>query len=333
MKSGYILSEIAELLSAQVIGDPTLNITAIASLHNLKPHTISFSRKPGYPTWVSKVKNSAVIVREQDYVDCGIATIIYDNPYRAFAKISKLFKPRPQDSGIAASAIVAASAQISDSAYIGPYCIIAEGCVIGANTYIDAHCVIMQNSVIGKDCLLSPHVTIHPDSVLGTNVRIHASSVIGGDGFGFSETPEHTWEKIEHLGRVVIGDNVEIGAHTTIDRAALDETVIEEGVIIGNQVQIAHNVHIGAHTAITDCSGIAGSSKVGKYCRLAGMTAVIGHVEICDHVILMMGTIVTKSIKRPGAYAGNPAQDNKEYLKHMAIQRTLVKKESKDKAQ
>ncbi|KKK52337.1 hypothetical protein LCGC14_3105920, partial [marine sediment metagenome] len=221
-------------------------------------------------------------------------------------------------SGVHPSAVVAASAQIGGGTSIGPNAVLGEDVVIGANSRIGAGVSISDGTVIGDNCRISANVSIYHGVTIGSQVTIHSGAVIGADGFGFAHS-EGRWVKIYQLGGVVIGNRVEIGACTTIDRGALEDTVIEDGVILDNHVQIAHNVRIGENTAMAGCSGVSGSTVIGKNCIFAGQSGVVGHVTLCDGVHLTGGTIVTKSLTEPGSYSSGTAFSKSEDWRKNAV--------------
>ena len=230
--------------------------------------------------------------------------MICADPYLAYSMLSHLFdKSREKVGlGIHKSAVIAPTAMLSESVSIGPNVVIEEGAVIGNHVVIGANCVVGENTTIGDNSRLYAQVVLYSHVTLGARVTIHSGSVIGADGFGFANR-EGRWHKIAQLGGVTVGDDVDIGASTTIDRGALEDTVIGQGVIIDNQVQIAHNVRIGDHTAIAGCVGIAGSTTVGRYCTIAGAVGIAGHLTLCDHTHVTMQSQVTRSIKEPGSYS------------------------------
>jgi UDP-3-O-[3-hydroxymyristoyl] glucosamine N-acyltransferase len=249
----------------------------------------------------------------------ALPRIVCDNPYACYAKttslLNPLVKPLP---GIHPTAVVGEGARIAPSASIGPYAVLGEAVLIGAGAVVGAGCHIGDRVTIGDETRIYPNVVIYHDCHLGQRGIIHSGAVIGADGFGLANE-QGRWLKIQQIGRVLIGDDVEIGANTTIDRGALDDTVIEEGVKLDNQIQIAHNVHIGAHTAMAGCVGVAGSTRIGRHCTVAGSAMIIGHLEIADHVNISVGTLVTKSISEPGTYTSSiPCLPHREWLKNAA---------------
>ena len=321
----YKLSELAEQTNATIIGDSELMIDGTVGLDELSSRKIAFSNEAKNKP-PQGIQDAAVVSQHKDYNSNieGISVLLSDKPYLAFAYISQLFKQRPLAQGIHPNAIVHPTAKVGN-AHIGANSIVDENCRIEDDVYIGANCQILAGSIIKKNTYLVTNCTICKDSIIGERCIIHPGVVIGSDGFGFAETPDSKWVKIEQQGNVIIGDDVEIGANTTIDRATFESTIIEDGVKIDNQVMVAHNVTIGAHTAIAGCVGIAGSTKIGKYCKIAGQVGINGHIEICDKVTILGQAMVIKSISKPGVYAGAPCQDYNTAIKNMTLYRNLHK--------
>ncbi len=316
----FTLAKLSELTTTKVVGDSSCKIDNVSSLDNAKDGSIAFFANPKLKDLLKKTKASAVILSEEFLDLCPTHALISDNPYLAFAKVATLLNPVPErNSGIHPTAIISDSVVLGDNCYIGPYTIIEQDCVIGSNVNIGSNCVLYESCSVGENCRLVNHVTLCHKTILGKRVTIHPGAVIGSDGFGLANE-EGKWVKIPQLGRVQIGDDVEIGANTTIDRGSLGDTILEEGVKLDNQIQIAHNVKIGAHTAIAACVGIAGSTHIGKYCGIGGGAGIGGHLKIADHVTLGGMTRVTRSIKEAGAYvSGTPVQPYKKWLKSSAL--------------
>lgn len=318
------LAELAQKLGAVLTGDGSQVINAVQTLQDAQQGGISFLANPSYRSQLTSTKASAVIVSEKMAAEAPCATLVVANPYYAFALVTQMFDNRPQPSGqIHPSAVVAASAQIGANVTIAANAVVGEHCIIGDRTEIGAGTVVGDHSVLGSDCLLHANVTLYHDVVLGDNVRIHSGTVIGADGFGFAPNAGK-WEKIAQLGGVVIGNNVEIGANTCIDRGALGNTVVQDDVILDNQIQIAHNVELGEGTAIAACTGISGSTKVGKHCTIAGGVGMNGHIEITDGVHIAGMAMITGSITEPGAYAsGTSYMPYTEWRRNVARFRQL----------
>jgi len=299
----YSLSEIVAQLGGRVLGDAGVRISQIATLEKAQPDQISFLTNSKYRGQLASTRAGAVILGEADADATGLPRIISDNPYAYFARVSALLNPLPEAKpGIHPTAVIRAGAKIDATASIAATAVIGEGARIGAFSVIGAGCCIGANVVVGSHARLYPHVLIYHGCVIGDNLIAHSGTVIGSDGFGFA-LDAGRWIKIQQIGRVVIGNDVEIGANTTIDRGALDDTVIGDGVKLDNQIQIAHNVHIGAHTAIAGCVGIAGSTTIGRYCRIGGSAGILGHLQIADHVEIAAFTLIGKSIREAGSYA------------------------------
>jgi UDP-3-O-[3-hydroxymyristoyl] glucosamine N-acyltransferase len=237
--------------------------------------------------------------------------------------VELFFPPSPVRAGIHASAVIEAGAVVHPTAEVGPGCHVAEGAVIGERVVLGSGCAIGAGSRIGDDSRLYPRVTVYHDCEIGRRAIVHSGAVIGADGFGMA--PEQgRWRKIPQLGRVVIGDDVEVGANTTIDRGALDDTLIEEGVKLDNQIQIGHNVRVGAHSALAGCVGVAGSARIGRRCTIGGGAVILGHLELADDVHVSAASVVTRSLRQPGHYAGvYPLQSNDAWARNAARLRNL----------
>lgn len=303
MTVSYRLSEIAARLGGRVLGDAEVRITQIATLEYAKSGQISFLTNSKYRAQLASTQAEAVILSEADADATELPRIISNNPYAYFARVSALLNPLPEVvPGVHPAAVIGAGAQIDATASIAATAVIGEGATIGAHSVIGEGCSIGANVVIGSHARLYPRVVIYHDCVIGDNLIVHSGAVIGSDGFGIA-MDDGRWLKIPQIGRVVIGNDVEIGANTTIDRGALNDTVIEDGVKLDNQIQIAHNVRIGAHTAIAGCAGVAGSAVIGKYCLIGGAARILGHLQLADHVEVAAHTLVGKSIREAGSYA------------------------------
>jgi len=317
----FTLSAIAAHIGAQLESpNPDLAqsvVIGIAGLHDATPSHVSFFTNRAYRKALQNTRAVAVILSPRDQTLSPVPMLIMDNPYLGYAKVAELFKDAPPfQSGIHPSAIIHPSAQVADSARIDPHVVIDENTQIADFVHLSTGCVIGKNVVIQENSRLHPNVTLYDDVRIGKRAIIHAGVVIGADGFGLAHSAEG-WVKIPQLGGVEIGDDVEIGANTTIDRGALGNTVIGNGVKLDNQIQIAHNVHIGDHTAMAGCSGIAGSTKVGKHCMIGGGVGISGHLEIVDYVHITGASAVVQSIKEAGIYSsGTPLQLNQEWHKN-----------------
>ncbi|HDY82035.1 MAG TPA: UDP-3-O-(3-hydroxymyristoyl)glucosamine N-acyltransferase [Halieaceae bacterium] len=303
----YCLGELADQLDLKFSGDASREITGLATLETAGPADMAFMDSVKYLSQLARTRAAAVILAPEFVDQCPVDCLISASPYLAFARASNLFdRSPPPPPGVHSSAVVAADAQVHASASVGPNAVIEAGAVLAAGASVGANVYLGHNSRLGAATRVFPSAVIYHDVHVGEGCVIHSQSVLGADGFGFAPGPAG-WEKICQLGGVRIGDRVEIGACTTVDRGALDHTVIEDGVIIDNQVQIAHNCRIGKNTAIAGCTGLAGSTTIGANCTLAGGVGVVGHVEICDNVHVTGMTMVTRSITQPGSYSsGTP---------------------------
>ena len=311
--------ELAERFALSVHGDGSAIVRGVATLASAGNGQLAFLANPRYRNQLAASQASIVVLREEDAPSAPHTALIAKDPYTTFAKIAALFESQPaREAGIHPSAVIDPRANISASAHLGPFV------VVGANSHIGEGCVIGPGCVIGEDCEigagseLGARVTLVTRVRLGQRVRIHPGAVLGADGFGLAMDAGR-WIKVPQLGGVVIGDDCEIGANTTIDRGALGDTVLEEDVRLDNQIQIGHNVHIGAHTAMAGCSAAAGSARIGRYCLIGGAAGVLGHLEICDKVTITAMSLVTHSIREPGEYSsGTPLTDNRTWRKNAA---------------
>ena len=317
---GVSLAELAEQVGGRVLGDAAVLIRQVATLEQAGAGQISFLANKKYRAQLEATQAAAVIVSEDDADACILPRLVCVNPYAAFARISAWLNPLPAvEAGIHPSAVVDTSAEIAPGVQIGAQAVIGAGVKIGANSVVMAGCVIGDGVTLGADCRLYPRVVVYHDCVIGDRLIAHSGAVIGADGFGLAWEAGR-WLKIPQIGRVVIGDDVEIGANTTIDRGALDDTVIGFDVKLDNQIQVAHNVRIGDHTAIAGCVGIAGSTTIGKYCRIGGSAGIIGHLEIADNVEISAFSLVSKSIAEAGSYTGIFPLSRKEDWRKTAAQ-------------
>jgi UDP-3-O-[3-hydroxymyristoyl] glucosamine N-acyltransferase len=317
----YLLSELAAIFSVPLAGDGGGRITGVADLKSATPGRISFLSNPQYKPLLAATRAGAVILKQQDAAACPVPALISDNPYALYAKISALLHPDEDmqtTPGIHASAVVAESAQIDSTAVIGPLVVVGEQARVGARSFIGPGSVLGKRVVVGADSKLTANVTVYHDCQLGSRVIVHAAAVIGSDGFGFAHD-QGAWVKIPQLGAVIIGDDVEIGAGVAIDRGALNDTVIENGVKLDNQIHIAHNVKIGAHTAMAAQSGVAGSTQIGRHCAIGGAVGILGHLKIADGTRLHGFATVSQSIVQSGEYAsGTPLEPVSQWRRNWA---------------
>jgi UDP-3-O-[3-hydroxymyristoyl] glucosamine N-acyltransferase len=298
------LGELATRFGCELIGDPDIEISDVASLPNATSTSLSFLSNPSYKTQLPSTKAAAVILRPADADDCPVAAVLHDDPYACYARMASLVHPLPSfASGTHASAVVDAGATVASSAHLGPNVVVGERAAIGENVYVGPGTVIGPDCVVDDDCRLLANVTLVRAVRIGKRGIIHPGAVLGADGFGNAMTPEG-WVKVPQVGGVVVGDDVEIGANTTVDCGAIGDTVIGDGVRIDNLCMIAHNVRVGAHTAMAAQTGISGSTTIGERCMFAGNTGCVGHITICDDVVVLGKAMVTKDITEPGAYSG-----------------------------
>jgi len=306
------LGQITESLGGRLIGDPDLLIKKLSPLDTAQADALSFLSNPKYQLQLGTTQAGCVIVSPAvaDAVDARMALIVADNPYHYFARLTQLWRQHMHVSDVPLihpSAVIHPQAHVDVTARIGPLCVIERGARIGASTWLKSGVTVGEDCHIGERCI------------------VHAGVVIGADGFGFALF-DGRWEKIEQLGAVHIGNDVEIGANTCVDRGALDDTVIEDGVKLDNLVQIGHNVHVGANTAMAGCAGVAGSARIGANCTVGGGAIVLGHLQLADGVHISAASVVMRSIRQPGQYSGVfPIDDNASWEKNAATLRQLHK--------
>ncbi len=322
------LGQIAAALGGELIGDPALRIHRIGTLYGATPQTLTFLSNPRYQSQLAGSAAACVIVSPADR-DAALArgaTIVTPDPYLYFARLTQWWAQRTRPapvSGVHPRALVDASAMVAPSASVGPFAVIEAGASVGADAVIGAHSFVGAGARIGASTRLAARVTVAYGCSIGERCIVHSGAVIGADGFGFAPH-EGQWVKIEQLGAVSIGDDVEIGANTCVDRGALDDTVIEDGVKLDNLIQIGHNVRIGKHTAMAGCVGVAGSAVIGAHCTIGGGAGILGHLTLADHVHVSTGTFVTRSILKPGLYSGLfPFDENANWEKNAATLRQL----------
>lgn len=320
------LAELAEHVGAKLSGGHDTTITGVATLQSARSGDISFLANSQYRKYLADTKATAVLLSEQDSEHCPVHALVCRNPYLAYAQTAALLYPEVSgSSGCHDTAVIADDSVVDKTASIGAHCVIESGVTIGANVTIGAGCVIGRDVTISANSQLKPNVTIYHGAKLGQRCIMHSGVVIGADGFGIAPA-EGAWIKVPQIGSVVIGDDVEIGANTTIDRGALENTVIGNGVKLDNQIQIAHNVRIGDHTVIAACAGISGSVTIGRHCMIAGGVGVAGHLEIADGVTVTGMSMVTKSIREAGVYSsGWGAQSQASWHRQVAALRRLPK--------
>jgi UDP-3-O-[3-hydroxymyristoyl] glucosamine N-acyltransferase len=336
-RTAYRLADIVQRFGGRVEGDDATVISQVATLESASTGQIAFLANSKYRKQLDTTRASALILSASDADATSLPRIVCDNPYSYFAKLSAFLNPLPSFApGVHHSAVIGVGAKIAPGVHIGAQVSVGEGASIGTGSVIMPGCSIGANAVIGENTRLYPRVVVYHDCVLGNNVIAHSGAVIGSDGFGMA-WENGCWLKIPQIGRAIIGNDVEIGANTTIDRGALDDTVIEDDVKLDNQIQIAHNVRIGAHTAIAGCVGIAGSTTIGRYCRIGGSAGILGHLTIADGVEISSFTLIGKSIREKGTYSGiYPFSEkdgwlkNASHLRHLDDMATRIKNLEKE---
>ncbi|MFT7558472.1 MAG: UDP-3-O-[3-hydroxymyristoyl] glucosamine N-acyltransferase [Flavobacteriales bacterium] len=322
----YKLSELALIVDGEFRGDADTELSSLADLRAAGEQQLSFLSSDKYEAYLLESRAGAVLLKNGYEGDFTGNTIFVPDPYLAYAKLSALFTLRSKRAaGIHPSAVIESGAKISDSAAIGPNCFVGHDAVIHDNVELYAGVAVGERCVIGEGSTLYNNVVLYHDVLLGDRVAIHANTTIGSDGFGYAPS-KAGWQKIHQLGTVIIGSDVEIGANTAIDRGAIENTIIDDGVIIDNQVHIAHNVRIGKRTAIAGCVGIAGSTRLGENCAVAGMVAINGHINVADNTVFHGGTIVTRGNSEGGQFASAaPLQDVDQWRKNSVRVRQLDK--------
>ena len=307
MPGPFTLAQIASRLGGRIAGDSQTLIRQVGSLERGGRGQIAFLSNPKYRSRLAGTAASAVILAADAEALTALPRIVCDNPYAYFARVSQLFNPRTtQPEGIHASASVAPGARLAARLSIGAGCVVGDGVAIG------------------EDSCLYPGVVIYPGCRIGARAIIHSGAVIGADGFGIADEGGQ-WVKIPQIGAVTIGDDVEIGANTTIDRGAIEDTVIGNGVKLDNQIQIGHNCRVGAHTAMAGCVAVAGSADIGSHCTIGAGALILGHLSICDHSHVSADTVISHSIRKPGTYTGMfPADDNEAWARNTAVVRNLA---------
>jgi UDP-3-O-[3-hydroxymyristoyl] glucosamine N-acyltransferase len=320
------LTEIAQHVDGVIIGDGSGKINSVATLQAANKQQISFLANTKYKKYLSTTGAGAVLVNKEMAEHVPHSAIVVDDPYIAYAKVATLLNPPRQETmGISPTASVAPGVNIPRTASIGPQVVIEAGVIVGDGVIIGAGSVLQSGVIIGKNTRLAPNVTLCHDVDIGDNVIIHPGVVIGADGFGIAND-NGKWIKIPQIGGVIIGNEVEIGANTTIDRGALEDTVVGQGVKLDNQIQIAHNVIIGDNTVIAGCTGVAGSTTIGENCIIGGGVGISGHLKITDGVIITGMSMVTKSLTQSGVYSsGIPAEPTDKWHKNVARYRQMDK--------
>jgi UDP-3-O-[3-hydroxymyristoyl] glucosamine N-acyltransferase len=324
----FSLGELAVRFGLTLRGDPSLTVRRVATLLHAEPGSVSFLANSRYRRHLESTRATAVLVSPADAAGCPTAALIDPNPYLAYARIASLLYPAAlRSAGIHPTAVIASGASVAASAHIGPLSVIEAGVIIGERVQVGPACVVHAGARVGDDSELISRVTVYPGVIIGRRCILHAGAVVGSDGFGFAPDAA-TWVKIPQVGTVRVGDDVEVGANTSIDRGAIEDTIIEEGVKLDNQIQVGHNVVIGAHTVIAACTGISGSTVIGKRCMIGGMVGFAGHLHIADDVEITGCSLVSASIRESGSYSsGMPTVETRTWRRMVAHLRRLAKKE------
>lgn len=311
-------SALAERFGLALRGEDR-DIAGVGTLADAAAHQLGFLANPRYRGQLASTRAGVVVLREQDADAFAGTALVARDPYAAFAKIAALFEPVAAHApGIHASAVIDPSARIDPGASIGPFVVVGARSVVAAGAVVGPGCVIGDDCTVGAGCELVARVTLVTRVRLGRRVRIHPGAVLGAAGFGLA-MEDGRWLNVPQLGGVVIGDDCEIGANTTIDRGAMGDTVLEEDVRLDNQIQVGHNAFIGAHTAMAGCAAVAGSARIGRHCLVGGGAGILGHIEVCDRVMITAMSLVTHSIREPGEYSsGTPLMDNRSWRKSAA---------------
>jgi UDP-3-O-[3-hydroxymyristoyl] glucosamine N-acyltransferase len=320
----YALGELAVRFGLSLRGDPDVRVERVGTLAGAGPGAITFLANRSYAAQLDQARASAVILAREYAERCPTAALIAADPYAAYARVAALLHPAPRRTpGIDARAVVDEEATIAETASVGACAVVARRATVGEGAYIGPGCVIGEGASVGAHSELVANVTVGREVRIGARAVIHPGAVIGADGFGFAREPEG-WLKVPQVGSVRIGDDVEIGACTTIDRGAIDDTIIEDGVKLDNNIQVAHNVQIGAHTIIAACVGISGSTVIGKRCMIAGAVGFVGHLRIADDVVITGQTMVNRSINEAGTYSSAlPMDEARRWRRNAARFRQL----------
>ncbi len=328
MQGDFSLGELAVRFGLGLRGQPDLRVSKVATLSRAEPGSLSFLANPRYRKQMESTRATAVLVAPEYAAGCPVAALIDPNPYLAYARIADLLHPQtPPAAGIHPTAVVSPGARIAASATVGPLAVVEDGAEIGDRAFVGPGSIVQRGAGIGADSRLMSRVSVCAGVRIGRRCILHAGAVIGADGFGFA--PDRgTWVKVPQVGGVQIGDDVEVGANTTIDRGAIDDTIVEHGVKLDNQIQVGHNVTIGAHTAIAGCVGISGSTTIGRRCMIGGGVGIAGHLTIADDVVVTGCSLVSASIKEAGSYSsGMPTVETRRWRRMVAHLRRLDKKE------
>ncbi|MDX1481641.1 MAG: UDP-3-O-(3-hydroxymyristoyl)glucosamine N-acyltransferase [Woeseiaceae bacterium] len=318
------LGTLAVRYGCELDGDPDTEVSQVATLGNAAPGSISFLASPAYRSLLRDTKASAVILSSEFADDCPVDALVTSDPHLTFAQVANELYPRPRfPAGVHPSAVVDDAADVDPSAHVAALAVIESGARVGARVYVGPGTVVGRNCQVDDDAYLAANVTLVDSVSIGKRTILNSGAVIGSDGFGHKMT-DTGWLKVPQVGGVRIGADVEIGASTTVDRGAIDDTVIEDGVRLDNKIQIAHNCRIGAHTLIASGTGVSGSTRIGARCVIAGHVGFVGHITICDNVVITGGAVVTKDITKPGVYSGAwPAEEDRAWKRRVARTRRL----------
>jgi UDP-3-O-[3-hydroxymyristoyl] glucosamine N-acyltransferase len=317
----FTAQQIADFLNGTIEGNPNAKVTAFSKIEDGKPGSLTFLANPKYEHYIYHSEASIVLVNNDFIPSAPIkATLVkVANAYASLAiLLDRVEQLKKKKSGIDSTAFIDTSAHIGDNCYIGNFAYIGENVKVGDNCKIYPHVYIADNVTIGNDCIIYPHVTVYEECIIGNNCILHAGAVIGSDGFGFAPEGDN-YKKIPQLGNVILEDDIEIGANTTIDRAVMGATIIRKGVKLDNLVQIAHNVEVGEHTVMAAQVGIAGSVKIGKHCQFGGQAGLAGHIHIQDNVTIGAQAGVIGNIESGRTILGSPAIDARSFMRSSAI--------------
>jgi len=321
------LGDLAELAGVRLEGDPRTEIHSVSTLRAAGPGSIAFLSNYKYRQYLTETRASAVILSEELFPECPAAALVSENPYVTYARVASALYPVEvsAEGAIHPSAVVAEDAELHASVTIGPHCVVESGAHLAAGVVLGPACVVQRDCYVGEDTRLVARVTLCHQTRLGARCLIHPGAVLGSDGFGLAND-RGVWLKIPQIGRVVLGDDVEVGANTTIDRGAIEDTEVEDGVKLDNQIQLGHNVRVGAHSLIAGCAGISGSVTIGRQCTIGGGAGFGGHIDLTDNVVITGFSRVSKSISEPGTYtSGTPLQKQRDWQRNTVRYRQLEK--------
>jgi UDP-3-O-[3-hydroxymyristoyl] glucosamine N-acyltransferase len=314
------LGELAKRFDCELLGDPAIEVDRVATIGNATATSVTFLANPAYKKMLAATEAAAVILNKSASADCPVAALVSNNPYATYAKVATLLYPESAvAAGVHPSAVIASSATVSEDACVAAYAVIGENCSVAANAHIGPGCVVGDDCHIGVGSRLFANVTLVRRVTMGERCNIYPGAVIGSPGFGFARDADDGWVHVPQIGRVMLGNDVDIGSNTTIDCGAIEDTIIENGVKLDNQIQIGHNVHIGEQTVMAATVGIAGSTTIGKRCMFGGASGTVGHITICDDVIVNGLSMISKDITQAGVYAGAfPAAEVGRWRRYVA---------------